>query len=116
MSGNDEVDLEDWISHTTYDGVYSSSHRTITHFWSVMADLTNEELRQMVRFVTGTSSVPVGGFCNLQGSDGNVRKFTIRSIGDGDVGEMGSVGEEYPVAHTCFNRLDLPQYKSRDHV
>lgn len=40
-----------------------------------------------------------------QGNDGNIRKFTINSI---------SLEQSlYPRAHTCFNRIDLPPYKSK---
>ena len=56
----------------------------------------------MIQFVTGTSRIPVNGFKDLQGSDGP-RKFTIEKTGDINA---------LPKAHTCFNRLDLPPYKS----
>lgn len=40
----------------------------------------------------------------LQGNDGNIRKFTI--YGDKNV-------KVFPRAHTCFNRIDMPIYKSK---
>ena len=58
----------------------------------------------MVQFVTGTSRIPVNGFKDLQGSDGP-RKFTIEKTGH---------CEALPKSHTCFNRLDLPPYKSKE--
>lgn len=39
-----------------------------------------------------------------QGNDGNIRKFTI--FGDKNV-------KVFPRAHTCFNRIDMPIYKSK---
>ena len=40
-----------------------------------------------------------------QGNDGNIRKFTINSTPlDTSL---------FPRAHTCFNRIDLPLYKSK---
>jgi E3 ubiquitin-protein ligase NEDD4 len=69
-----------------------------------------------LQFTTGTSRIPVNGFKDLQGSDGP-RRFTIEKAGD--VGQL-------PKAHTwyspfyallmSFNRIDMPPYKSYDHL
>ena len=59
-----------------------------------------------MQFATGTSSVPAHGFKYLQGNDGNVRKFTINSV--------LTKQSVCPKAHTCFNRIDLPLYASRE--
>jgi hypothetical protein len=63
---------------------------------------------RLLQFVTGTSGVPALGFGFLQGSDGNVRKFTIHSVHVGIC--------IYPRAHTCFNRIDLPMYETKDEL
>ncbi|GKT90812.1 E3 ubiquitin-protein ligase hulA [Colletotrichum tofieldiae] len=60
------------------------------------------EKSRLLQFATGTSRIPVNGFKDLQGSDGP-RRFTIEKAG-----EINNL----PKAHTCFNRLDLPPYKS----
>jgi len=57
---------------------------------------------------TGTSGVPARGFGVLQGNDGNVRKFTIHSVDK----QMCM----YPRSHTCFNRIDLPLYDSKEEL
>ncbi|RQM05555.1 hypothetical protein DH86_00001575 [Scytalidium sp. 3C] len=57
-------------------------------------------------FATGTSRIPVNGFKDLQGSDGP-RRFTIEK--QGDVGNL-------PKSHTCFNRLDLPSYRTLEEL
>lgn len=41
----------------------------------------------------------------LQGTDGNIRKFTIHGVKKGSC--------PYPRSHTCFNRIDLPMYETR---
>lgn len=64
----------------------------------------SEKKARLLQFVTGTSRIPVNGFKDLQGSDGP-RKFTIEKAGE---------GEQLPKSHTCFNRLDLPPYRSLD--
>ena len=55
----------------------------------------------------GTSGVPIQGFAYLQGNDGNIRKFTLH--GDRNV-------KVFPRAHTCFNRIDMPIYKSKEEM
>lgn len=49
--------------------------------------------------------VPVGGFANLKGSVGN-QKFTIARI----TLETDPTKEQTLKTHTCFNKLDLPEY------
>ena len=56
--------------------------------------------------MTGTSRVPMNGFKELYGSNGP-QLFTIEKWGNPN---------SYPRAHTCFNRLDLPPYKSYDQL
>lgn len=60
----------------------------------------SEKKARLLQFVTGTSRIPVNGFKDLQGSDGP-RKFTIEKLGESNA---------LPKSHTCFNRIDLPQY------
>ena len=57
---------------------------------------------RLLQFTTGTSRIPVNGFKDLQGSDGP-RRFTIEKAGEVN---------QLPKSHTCFNRIDLPAYKS----
>lgn len=66
----------------------------------------NEKKARLLQFVTGTSRIPVNGFKDLQGSDGP-RHFTIEKTGD---------PEHLPKSHTCFNRLDLPQYRTYEQL
>lgn len=61
-----------------------------------------EKKSRLLQFTTGTSRIPVNGFKDLQGSDGP-RRFTIEKAGE--VGQL-------PKSHTCFNRIDLPPYKT----
>jgi E3 ubiquitin-protein ligase HUWE1 len=47
--------------------------------------------------------VPLGGFAHLQGSDGSQKFCLQKAYGD---------AAQLPTAHTCFNQLDLPDYRS----
>jgi hypothetical protein len=57
-------------------------------------------------FATGTDRAPAGGYRNLLDKAGNKCPFTIYSKEGGR--------NQPPEAHTCFNKLDLPDYDSRE--
>mmetsp|Transcript_9526 Transcript_9526/g.13776 ORF Transcript_9526/g.13776 Transcript_9526/m.13776 type:complete len:87 (-) Transcript_9526:243-503(-) len=58
--------------------------------------------------IAGTAGVPSRGFSVLQGNDGNIRKFSIHGV---DASQY-----PFPRSHTCFNRIDLPDYKSKEEL
>ncbi|EMP42282.1 NEDD4-like E3 ubiquitin-protein ligase WWP1 [Chelonia mydas] len=69
-------------------------------------DTDNEVRMRLLQFVTGTCRLPLGGFAELMGSNGP-QKFCIEKVGK----------ETWlPRSHTCFNRLDLPPYKSYEQL
>mmetsp|Transcript_13405 Transcript_13405/g.29667 ORF Transcript_13405/g.29667 Transcript_13405/m.29667 type:complete len:781 (-) Transcript_13405:1579-3921(-) len=108
MCGLPEIDLDDWRDNTEYAGEFDrvgSNHDTVLWFWEVVEEFDHEMRARLLQFVTGTSGVPARGFAVLQGNDGNVRKFTVHGV---DAGEF-----VYPRAHTCFNRIDLPLYRTK---
>lgn len=111
MCGLPEIDLEDWKEHTEYSGAYEDTggdHEACHWFWEVVAEFDQEMKARLLQFVTGTSGVPSRGFGVLQGNDGNVRLFTIHGV----TTEICL----YPRAHTCFNRVDLPDYSSKEEL
>ncbi|KAF2972511.1 hypothetical protein GQX73_g1069 [Xylaria multiplex] len=101
IGGIAEIDVDDWKKHTDYRG-YTENDEVIQVFWQTIRSWDGEQKSRLLQFATGTSRIPVNGFKDLQGSDGP-RRFTIEKAGD--IGNL-------PKAHTCFNRLDLPPYKS----
>eukprot|EP00118_Oscarella_pearsei_P016227 m.153160 g.153160 ORF g.153160 m.153160 type:complete len:334 (+) comp38619_c0_seq18:3025-4026(+) len=103
ISGSVEIDVADWRSNTEYRSGYHNGHRAIKWFWAAVEGFDNERRLRLLQFVTGTSSIPYEGFAALRGSNGP-RKFCIDRWGTPD---------DLPRAHTCFNRLDLPSYKSQ---
>ena len=71
-----------------------------------MFTLNQKLKRDFLYYVTGTFTVPIEGFSALKTTRGELAVFKIVSI-------------EYfrgvlPRAHTCFNRLDLPLYPSKN--
>jgi len=103
IGGIADIDVDDWKKHTDYRG-YAETDEVIANFWKCVRQWDAEQKSRLLQFTTGTSRIPVNGFKDLQGSDGP-RRFTIEKAG-----EFGQL----PKSHTCFNRLDLPPYKSFD--
>lgn len=102
IAGTPEIDLEDWKKNTDYRGGYHKNHKVIKWFWKAVEEFSNEQKLRLLQFVTGTSSIPFEGFKALRGS-GTIQKFNIDSGGNSSY---------LPIAHTCFNRLDLPDYRT----
>lgn len=102
MCGIGVIDVRDWKQNTVYKGDYHQNHIVIQWFWRVVLSFNNEMRARLLQFVTGTSRVPMNGFKELYGSNGP-QPFTIEKWGNPN---------NYPRAHTCFNRLDLPPYES----
>uniref|UniRef100_A0A671SF49 HECT-type E3 ubiquitin transferase n=1 Tax=Sinocyclocheilus anshuiensis TaxID=1608454 RepID=A0A671SF49_9TELE len=101
LCGMQEIDLGDWQRSTIYRH-YARSSKQIVWFWQFVKEIDNEKRMRLLQFVTGTCRLPVGGFADLMGSNGP-QKFCIEKVGK----------ENWlPRSHTCFNRLDLPPYKS----
>ncbi|KAI7898890.1 E3 ubiquitin-protein ligase RSP5 [Cokeromyces recurvatus] len=101
IGGIAEIDVDDWKKHTDYRG-YTEQDDVIQWFWQCIRSWDSEKKSRFLQFTTGTSRIPVNGFKDLQGSDGP-RRFTIEKAGE---------VTQLPKAHTCFNRIDMPPYKT----
>ncbi|KAL6120053.1 itch [Pungitius sinensis] len=105
LCGMQEIDLGDWQRNTIYRH-YARTSKQIVWFWQFIKEMDNEKRMRLLQFVTGTCRLPVGGFADLMGSNGP-QKFCIEKVGK----------ENWlPRSHTCFNRLDLPPYKSYEQM
>uniref|UniRef100_A0AAQ6AFE3 E3 ubiquitin-protein ligase n=1 Tax=Amphiprion ocellaris TaxID=80972 RepID=A0AAQ6AFE3_AMPOC len=107
LCGMQEIDLADWQKNTIYRH-YTKNSKQIhwLMFLQVVKEMDNEKRIRLLQFVTGTCRLPVGGFAELIGSNGP-QKFCIDKVGK----------ETWlPRSHTCFNRLDLPPYRSLEQL
>uniref|UniRef100_A0A671LJC9 E3 ubiquitin-protein ligase n=1 Tax=Sinocyclocheilus anshuiensis TaxID=1608454 RepID=A0A671LJC9_9TELE len=105
LCGMQEIDLNDWQRNSIYRH-YTSTSKQILWFWQFIKEMDNEKRMRLLQFVTGTCRLPVGGFADLMGSNGP-QKFCIEKVGK----------ENWlPRSHTCFNRLDLPAYRSYEQL
>jgi E3 ubiquitin-protein ligase NEDD4 len=84
LCGLPTIDMDDWQANTIYSGLYENKGKrdeVVTWFWEVVRDDFDQEMKaRLLQFVTGTSGVPSRGFSVLQGSDGNIKKFTIHGV------------------------------------
>ena len=95
ICGLPEVSIDDLEANTQFEHPYSNNSPTIKALFDILRRWDNENRSLFLLFVTGSSKLPVGGFSALE------PKFTIKRIQEID---------KLPVAHTCFNRLELPDY------
>ncbi|XP_021379253.1 NEDD4-like E3 ubiquitin-protein ligase WWP1 isoform X2 [Mizuhopecten yessoensis] len=105
LCGMQEVDVDDWERNTIYRH-YQRNSKQVVWFWKFVREIDNEKRTRLMQFVTGTCRLPVGGFAELMGSNGPQR-FCIEKVGK----------ETWlPRSHTCFNRLDLPPYRTYEQL
>ncbi|VDN81755.1 unnamed protein product [Brugia pahangi] len=105
LCGMQDVDVDDWQRNTVYRH-YAPQSKQVVWFWQFVRSLDQVKRSRLLQFVTGTCRVPVGGFSELIGSTGP-QLFCIERVGK----------ENWlPRSHTCFNRLDLPPYRSYEQL
>jgi E3 ubiquitin-protein ligase HUWE1 len=104
ISGLPNIDIEDLRANTEYHK-YQATSIQIQWFWRALRSFDQAERAKFLQFVTGTSKVPLQGFGALEGMNG-IQKFQIH--------RDDRSTDRLPSAHTCFNQLDLPVYKSYD--
>ncbi|GAA5832992.1 hypothetical protein JCM11251_006474 [Rhodosporidiobolus azoricus] len=98
---------EDWsiealTQASKADHGFTMDSRPVRDFLSVMADLSLQERREFLSFMTGSPRLPIGGFASLSPPLTIVRK-------DGGDAVLPSV-------MTCVNFVKLPDYSSREVV
>jgi hypothetical protein len=103
------IDSQDWKEFTVYRGVYKPSHPVVIWFWDCLDHMSQSQMASLLKFCTGSHRLPPEGFSSFKTLRGDSAPFTIQSVETTD-------DSTYPRAHTCFNRLDLPTYSSRDAV
>jgi hypothetical protein len=100
ICGSPQLDFEALQRATRYDDGFDADHPTIVLFWEVLHSLELELQCKFLQFTTGSDRVPIKGL-------GNLRLVISRH---------GSDELRLPSAHTCFNHLLLPEYKSAEVV
>ncbi|KAK3096247.1 hypothetical protein FSP39_024931 [Pinctada imbricata] len=95
VCGSPTIDMNELRKVTSYDG-YNSQDPTIKCFWEVLGNLPMEFQKKFLLFSTGSDRIPIGGMAEMT--------FKITRVGGTEL---------LPMAHTCFNQLVLPAYRSK---
>merc|ERR1712106_140688 len=95
--GNENYDWNLLEKLCEYKEGYSEEHEVIKHFWEVFRELSDENKNKFLLFLTGSDRIPIAGMSSV--------KITIQMTKDTNF---------LPVAHTCFNLLDLPDYGTKE--
>ncbi|XP_015840693.1 probable E3 ubiquitin-protein ligase HERC4 isoform X2 [Tribolium castaneum] len=95
--GNENYDWHALEEVAEYKNGYTSSDKTIRWFWEVIHEMPLEDKKKFLLFLTGSDRIPLQGMKAI--------KIIIQPTTD----------DKYlPVAHTCFNLLDLPRYSTKE--
>lgn len=98
--GNENYDFHELEKNTEYKGEYHRYHETIKHFWDVFHEMSLEDKKKFLLYLTGSDKIPIVGMKHV--------KLVIQPM---------NVEQKYlPVAHTCFNLLDLPKYTTKERM
>ena len=104
ICGEPTLDVADWKENTLYGAPYSETHPVIILFWKMVENMSTSEREKLLQFCTGSRRVPVEGFRGLRAANSQIRSFRIEAR------TSGEKGVALMVAHTCFNKLELPMY------
>lgn len=98
--GIQDYDFNELEKGAEYLGEYYRNHPVIQNFWNVFYEFDVSNKKKFLVFLTGTDRVPLTGIISL--------KLKIQPV------PGGKNNEHLPVAHTCFNLLDLPRYPTKE--
>ncbi|XP_034025289.1 probable E3 ubiquitin-protein ligase HERC6 isoform X2 [Thalassophryne amazonica] len=97
MVGQENYDWAVFKQNTVYDGDYHTTHPTILTFWEVFEELSFEQKKGFLLFLTGVNRVPILGMKTI--------KMTITP-------QPTATEFHLPEAMTCHSLLVLPAYQT----
>ena len=113
LNGKPTVDIEELRAYCIYQGskvssdkedankeVWGDNHEIVVWFWQALRDSSQEDVRVILCFFTGSARVPL---------DGYDPPLNITQGVDMDE-------EALPRSHTCFNQLVLPPYSTYERL
>lgn len=101
LCGNEmsSIDFKELEEGCGYDDGYERNTEVVDWFWSIVHDeMDIETKKKLLNFVTASDRVPLGGLSKLN--------FIIQ--------RNGPDSDRLPTALTCFGRLLLPEYSSKE--
>ncbi|XP_018560806.1 probable E3 ubiquitin-protein ligase HERC4 isoform X2 [Anoplophora glabripennis] len=97
--GNENYDWHALEEAAEYKNGYKSSDQTIRWFWEVLHEMSLTDKKKFLVYLTGSYRIPIQGMKAI--------KIVVQPTND---------DKFLPVAHTCFNLLDLPRYKTKERL
>jgi len=97
LCGVPEINVQEWQAKTLMLN-FPPDHQCINWFWEVLKEFSTEQRAMVFHFATGTGRII--SFDHLY------PQFSVYCLGP-------NCDTALPFAHTCFNRLDLPLYSTK---
>lgn len=94
--GSENYNWDELEKNAEYKDEFHRNHPTVRMFWRVFHSLDYDEKKKFLLFLTGSDRIPILGMSEI--------KVVLQPMKVDD--------SHLPVAHTCFNLLDLPMYSS----
>lgn len=94
--GNEDYNWEEFEQYAEYKNGYTANDPTIRYFWEVFHELSPEDKKKFLLFLTGSDRIPIQGMKGI--------KIYIQPVQDDHC---------LPVAHVCASLMDLPRYNSK---
>jgi len=116
ITGQEEIDINDWKENTIYKGAYNPNHPVIKMFWDKISSMNKNELIKFLEFATGIGSVQIDGFGSLKGIGGRIQKFTIEPYTNYSADNPDQYTFHTIEAKRVYNTIILPQYKTRQEL
>ncbi|XP_053477990.1 probable E3 ubiquitin-protein ligase HERC6 [Ictalurus furcatus] len=101
MTGTEEYDWDTFRQNTAYAGQYHERHPTIVAFWEVFEELTHEEKKAFLLFLTGCDRVPILGMEQVRMIMLDRPNFTQ---------------DHLPESLTCHSHFMLPPYENKQRL
>ncbi|KAI8353460.1 hypothetical protein B0O80DRAFT_386867 [Mortierella sp. GBAus27b] len=92
------ISLKDLQQNVVYSN-YEPTDQTIQYFWSVVEEMSEDDRRLLIKFITSCARPPLMGFAELN------PKLCIRNAGNEE--------DRLPTSSTCMNLLKLPAFSTR---
>ncbi|XP_038837322.1 probable E3 ubiquitin-protein ligase HERC6 [Salvelinus namaycush] len=99
MVGKEDYDWDMFKQNTVYDGEYHARHPNIVTFWEAFEELTDDQKKAFLLFLTGCDRAPILGMDKIQ------MKVAVL---------QNSTELHFPESLTCHFLLLLPIYPSKE--
>jgi ubiquitin-protein ligase E3 C len=117
ISGDDSIrgmDVASLQQAMQYGGGYHPSQPVVQWFWEIMFELTPDQQRKFLKFVTSCSRQPLLGFSSLEPAP-CIQQVRLPEALFADGVDEASMAKRTPLptSSTCMNLLKLPNYRSK---